>query len=153
VIERQYKRPYLDSSVYIAAINNEPGRAKTVKQIFAAADRSEIELVASTFVAAEVIKMRGQGYLSLDHEVAIESYLKSEHILWVELDLSLAIRARGIARDHSLKPGDAIHLASAIRGKADVLLRFDDRFTANGDIAGIEVCDPYWYGPPELFDA
>jgi len=64
--------------------------------------------------------------------------------------LSLAVEARHIARDHSLKPGDAVHLASAIRAKADVLLRWDDRFKGLPNISGLDICDPYWYGPAQL---
>jgi predicted nucleic acid-binding protein len=148
----EYKNPYLDSSVYIAAINGEADRADIVKQILAAADRSEIQIVASTFVAAEVIKMKGETETrSSASEAKIDAILRSDKIRWVELDLLLATDSRKIARDYSLKPPDAIHLASAIRGKADVLLRYDDRFTADGKLVGLEVCEPYWYGAVPLF--
>lgn len=149
----QFKRPCLDSSVYIAAINNEPGRVEIARDILNAADEGQIQIVASTFVAAEVIKMKGEGEpLSPESETKIDAILRSPRIQMFELDLSLAIEARRVARLHSLKPGDAIHLATAIRAKADVLLRFDNRFRTNGQIEGIEVCDPYWYGPQTLFD-
>ena len=46
----KYKRPYLDSSVYIAAINAESGRVDVAKQILAAADRKDVQIIASTFV-------------------------------------------------------------------------------------------------------
>lgn len=152
-MQKHFKRPYLDSSVYIAAINSETTRVRTVKAILEAADRSEIQIVASTFVAAEVIKRRGEEqYLSADHETEIDAILRSDRILWVELDFSLAIQARKLARAHNLKPGDAIHLASAIRGKADILLRYDSGFQTNSALDGIEICDPYWYGPATLFD-
>ena len=46
---------------------------------------------------------------------------------------------------HNLKPSDAVHLASAIRGDADVLFRWDDRFIAGGgSVEGINVSEPYW---------
>jgi predicted nucleic acid-binding protein len=141
----------LDSSVYIAAINQEVDRAETARQILGAADRGDIQIVAATWVAAEVIKMKGEALpLSVEKENEIDEIFQSKRITWVELDLSVAIEARHIARDHGLRPGDAVHLASAIRGKADVLLRWDGRFNASGVINGIEVCDPYWYGTPEL---
>jgi len=154
VSEKQYKRPYLDTSVYLAAIKKEPGRYEEVTKVLAAAERSELLIIASTFVAAEVIKIRGAAeLLSEDHEAAIDALLKSDRILWVELDLSLAIEARHLAREHDLKPGDATHLATAIRHKADVLFRYDSRFNAKTEIAGLDLCEPYWYGEPTLFDA
>jgi predicted nucleic acid-binding protein len=143
----RYARPYLDTSAYLAAINGEKDRAQVVLQILEAADQKKIEIVASTFVAAEVIKIKGEdAYLTPDKETEIDEVLKSERILWVELDLTLALEARKLARAHGLKPGDAIHLASAIRGKADVLLRYNGRFNSKTEIAGLELCDPFWFG-------
>jgi predicted nucleic acid-binding protein len=142
-----YVRPYLDTSAYLAAINNEKDRALVVRQILDAAEQKKIQIVASTFVVAEVIKIKGEdAYLTPDKESEIDEVLKSERILWVELDLTLALEARKLARAHGLKPGDAIHLASAIRAKADVLLRYDSRFNSKNEIAGLELCDPFWPG-------
>ncbi len=153
MVTKRYKRPYLDSSVYIAAINNESGRADTVRAILSAADHTEIQIVGSTFVAAEVIRMKGEDKpLAPEKEREIDVYLRSERILWVELDFSLAIEARHAARAHGLRPADAIHLASALRAKADVLLTYDGDLTRVPD-AGIDVAEPYWDGPLHLFDA
>ena len=54
-----YVRPYLDTSAYLAAINNEKDRALVVRQILDAAEQKKIQIVASTFVVAEVIKIKG----------------------------------------------------------------------------------------------
>jgi predicted nucleic acid-binding protein len=150
-LQIEFKRPYLDSSVYIAAISLEAGRCDIARQILEAADHGNIQIVASTWVAAEVIKMKGETEpLSLEREVEIDSIFQNKQITWVELDLNVAVEARHVARDHGLRPGDAVHLASAIRGNADVLLRWDGRFKGLPKIAGIDICDPYWYGPTRL---
>jgi len=150
----RYGRPYLDSSVYIAAIKDEENRALVVRQILEAAEKREIQIVASTFVAAEVIRMKGESLpLSSEKESEIDDLLKSERILWVELDLTVALEARKLARVHGLKPADAVHLASAIRAKADVLFRYDDRFASANEVAGLALCEPFWFGDasfPEL---
>lgn len=94
----KFKRPYLDSSVYIAAINREMDRSEITTQILNAADRKEIQIVGSTFVVAEVIKMKGESEpLSTDNEGKIDAILRSDRIIWVELDFSLAVEARKIA--------------------------------------------------------
>ena len=86
----EYKRPYLDSSVYIAAINNEADRVEIARQILEAADRGDIQIVAGTWVAAEVIKMKGETEpLSLEKEGKIDAIFQNKRITWVELDLSL----------------------------------------------------------------
>ena len=147
----KYRRVYLDSSVYVAAINGEEGRAETVRQILDAAEKQEIIVIASTFLVTEVIKIKGEALpISIDTELEIDKVLMSERLLIVELDLTLALEARKLARIHGLRPGDSIHLATAIRHKAEVLLRYDDRFKSRTEIAGLELCDPYWWGGAAL---
>lgn len=151
MIIKTYTRPYLDSSVYIAAIRDEKNRGAIVRQVLDAAEKEQIQIVASTFVAAEVIRMKGESApLSPDRESKIEAILRSDRILWVELDLTLALEARKLSRTHGLKPGDAVHLASAMRAKADVLFRYDDRFSAKDEIAGLALCEPFWFGDVPL---
>lgn len=147
-----YKRPYLDSSVYIAAINGEAGRASTAKAILAAADRGDIAVVGSTWVVAEVIRMKGEAApLSLEKEKEIDAILRSEKVTWYEVDFSLAAEARHLARQYGLKPGDAVHLATALRARADTLLAWDKDLSSL-QMAGVPALEPYWYGAPELFD-
>jgi predicted nucleic acid-binding protein len=147
----RYKRPYLDSSVYISAIQGESGRAEIVRPILDAADRGDIQVVGSTFVVAEVIRLKGEEKpLPPSSESAIDSILRNERILWAELDYDLAIEARRLARLTGLKPGDAIHFATAFHLKADVLLRWDSRFEARSTVEGLTLCDPYWYGDVPL---
>lgn len=149
----RYRRPYLDSSVYIAAIKGEAQRATTARRILKDADDGKLEIVGSTFVVAEVIRAKGQPPLSVSDETLVDQYVLRQAMVWVEVDLSLAFEARRIARAHSLKPTDAVHLASAIRGGADVLLRWNGRFIAGGGtIEGVTVSDPYWIGQAELAD-
>ncbi|MFY9782377.1 MAG: type II toxin-antitoxin system VapC family toxin [Acidimicrobiales bacterium] len=145
--EGKYKRPYLDSSVFLAAINEENERAEIVRQVLDAADKGLIQIVASTFVVTEVIRIKGEsGYLTEDKESAINQILTSDKILFVELDLTLAFEARRLARVHNLKVVDAVHLASAFRAKADILFRYDNRFTTVPVLPELQLCDPYWHG-------
>jgi predicted nucleic acid-binding protein len=147
-----YKQPYLDSSVYIAAIKDEVGRVDIAKHILNDAKAGKLQIVGSTFVIAEVIRGKGEAKpLSPEEERVIDDYVFHEFITWVELDVTLALDARRLARQHSLKPADAIHLASAIRGGADYLLRWDDRFRlADGLYEGVTVCEPFWAGQLEI---
>jgi predicted nucleic acid-binding protein len=143
----QYRRPYVDTSVYLAAINDEVDRAPIAREIFEAASRGDISIVASTFVAAEIIRPRWeQAPLAEDKERIIDEVLPASRIIWVELDLPLAAEARRLARRHGLKPADAVHLASALRANCDILLRWNHRFHVASDFPEIEVSDPYWWG-------
>ena len=148
----QFSRPYLDSSVYIAAIKGEVERANIAKHILSEAQNGALQIVGSTFVIAEVIRAKGAAApLTREQERVIDEYIFHDFITWIELDVSLALEARKLARQHALKPGDAIHLASAVRGKADQLLRWDDgfRLTENETYGLVTVCQPHLTGRPE----
>ena len=146
-----YRRPYLDSSVYIAAIKGEKRRADLAKHILDDAESGKLQVVGSTFVIAEVIRAKNQPPLSVEDERIVDQYVLRESMVWVELDVSLAVEARRLARAHGLKPADAVHLASAIRGEADVLFRWDDRFIKDGGtVEGINISEPYWTGQLKL---
>ena len=145
-----FSRPYFDSSVYIAAIkgsdSEEPSeRPPLARALLAEVASGEITVVASTFVVAEVIKDRNHPELSPEEEDKIDGFLTHESIVWVELDLALAREARRMAREFGLRPADAVHLASAKRGGADQLLRWDDRWPG-GTFEGVVVCDPHNIG-------
>ena len=146
-----FERPYLDSSVYIAAIKGEEGRWEIAKRILDDAAAGKLQLVASTFVIAEVIKGPEGTQLTVEQERVIDGYFQHEFITWVELDMIVARDARRLARLHGLKPADAVHLASAIKGGADQLLRWDDKFRLREGEAyeGVTVCEPHLVGRPE----
>ena len=147
-----YKQPYLDSSVYIAAIKAEEGRADIAKRILDDARGGSLQIVGSTLVIAEVIRGRGESApLTSGQERIIDQYVFHDFITWVELSVALALEARKLARQHGLKPADAIHLASAVAGGADQLLRWDDKFRLKEDECynGIRICEPHLVGRPE----
>lgn len=147
-----FERPYVDSSVYIAAIlgeEAEPGKSSISAQVLELARTGAFPVLASTFVFAEVIKDRRQPELDSEQEELIDSYLRQECITWVEVDLPLAEKARSIARQHGLKPGDAIHLASAIRSGCDQLLSWNDGdFTPGLEVEGVSLHRPHLTGHP-----
>lgn len=150
-------KPYLDSSVFIAWIKGEKvtedgkevDRGDIASHILEDAQKGRYSVYCSTFVAAEVIKDRNRPKLTDAELQTIDNYFQHEFIIWVDLDLSLALEARALARAHSLKPPDAVHLASAIRADCDYLLRWDAKWAA-GTYGGVEVRDPFWLGQGSL---
>lgn len=142
-----FRRPYLDSSVYIAAIKGERDRAPVAKAILREAQAGKIHIVASTFVITEVLRGRDYPRLSVAEERKVDAFFEHEFITWVELDVLAARHARDLARAHNLRPADAVHLASAIRGGADQLLRWDSKFRLReGVYESVAVCDPHLAG-------
>ena len=63
----------------------------------------------------------------------------------------MAIRARQYAQLHRLRNYDAIHLASAVEARADVLMTWDRDFPHGQTIDGVWIDVPYEPGEPSLF--
>lgn len=164
-IPRQaFSRPYLDTSVYVAAIKGptteDPGRVALSAQVLAEAEEGRLRVVASTFLHAEVIRDRGESVpLDPAAETVVEKFLQRSFIAWVELDVAGGRSARALARRFNLKPPDAVHLSAAVRGRADVFFTWDARLISAtggnvdegtaGDVDGISVTTPYVFFPPQ----
>lgn len=108
--------------------------------------------ITATFVVAEVIKDRKQPPLSSAEETAIDGYLEQPYIQWVEVDLLIARKARDVSRPHSLKPVDAIHLATAVRAGADQLLTWDEAFADGIVLEGVTCHRPHLVGLPQALE-
>ena len=118
-----YKQPYLESSVFIALIKgeivDEIDRADIAQHILDDAEIERWPIFTSTFTFAEVIKDRRRPMLTAEEEKRIGDYFKHKYIKPVILDREVGESARRLARIHNLRPPDAVHLASAIKAKAD----------------------------------
>jgi predicted nucleic acid-binding protein len=147
-----YTRPYLDANVYIAAIKGpkteDPAKVQVAANILQLAEDGHFQIFASTFLAAEVIKPPGDpAPLTPQQEAVISGYFRRGSIVLLELDMLIAEKAREVARDHGLKPPDAVHVATAIRANCDQLLTWDEKVHKDGrTIEGVFVCEPHLAG-------
>jgi len=150
-----YKQPYLESSVFIALIKGEVidgvDRADIAQHILDDAARERWPIFTSTFTFAEVIKDRKRPLLTLEEERRIGDYFKHKYIKPVLLDREVGESARRLARIYTLRPADAVHLASAIQAKADELLTWDSgNFPIGQTIEGVTIKLPYWFGQTRI---
>lgn len=143
-----YRTPYLDSAVYIEAIKGRipstPSDREPPSGILRQAEAGQVQIVASTFLWAEVIRDRGEPPISEQQESIVDQFLLHAYIHWVELGLGAAREARQLARRLGLKPADAVHLGAAVRGKADVFFTWDGDVLAKtgNDLDGMLVASP-----------
>ncbi|TDU89186.1 putative nucleic acid-binding protein [Kribbella voronezhensis] len=141
---------YLDSSAFIAAILAEHG-SEPIIDLLEKVEQGSITLVAAT---ASLVEVRGGG-LSRPADPAVDAAILSRllgpNVLLVELDRVTALKARALAQKYRLKTWDAVHLASAIVGGAEVLMTLDTDFPLDTDVEGVWVCKPYQLGGHHLF--
>lgn len=153
------KRLSWDACAWIALIQDEKRplesgktehRGQMCRMVMTTAERSNgaIEVLASTLCLAEVCKDKSlQG---LHGDEAIRAYFDHPHILLVTVDRQVGEYARKLlmAGYAGLKPPDAIHVASAIIGKAEQLHTFDHKLLAmDGKVIGLDgvplrICKP-----------
>lgn len=150
----EFESIYLDACALIAVIQNEPG-SEPIKDVLARASapgkKSRLEIVASTIILVEV---RGQrrGVLDPQIEQKVLALLDGPAFVYVETTRKIARRARGYVATHNLNPMDAIHLASAVEGGAEVMWSLDKGFKSfwGTDVDGVWVDQPYATGPPTI---
>lgn len=145
-----YTNPYLETSAWIALIKGEivqgVDRGQIIQHILDDASKGRWSILTSTFTLAEVLKDRNQPILTEDQERNIDAFFQHEYIKLVTLDRVVAEHARKLARMHNLRPADAVHLASAIRAKADQVLTWDGDFPIDTIVEGVLIKHPYWLG-------
>jgi predicted nucleic acid-binding protein len=145
-------RLYLDSNVYLAWLRGEGGRVDTARDLLTAGEEHRLTIVASTLVYAEVCghgEVRSAGAEGVDAK--IRTFFERGFLRWVEVDLTTARHARELSRRYGLRGADAIHLSSAIRGKAAHFMTWDTKdFSIGQIIEGVTVQEPEAYGQQTL---
>jgi predicted nucleic acid-binding protein len=144
-----YKKPYLDSGVFIAWIKGERikrrdasgqeeivDRGKIGEHILTLAEKQLFPVIISALTIAEVHKKRNMPKLADDENQNVLDYFEHEFVRLIQVDRSIGEEANKLCRryeEEKLSPNDAIHLACAKRAGCDVLLSWDDTLNAIED--------------------
>jgi predicted nucleic acid-binding protein len=119
---------YLDSNVFIYALEGYPEYASVLGPLFEALDSGRVHAVTSELTLAEVLvkpMMMGNQALQSTYQEAVRPS-PSLTVLPVSRDVLVAA-ARIRAESHALRLADAIHASSARLGQANTLLTNDLR--------------------------
>jgi predicted nucleic acid-binding protein len=120
-------------------LGSEPAKQGECEGVIRAAEKGEIQIVASALALAEVIKIKhSRPRLSKADEGKLRAFFKNPYIVVVGVDRALAEAARQLCWDHDgLDPKDAIHVATALRAKAVHLDTFDGKLIGfDGQVGG-----------------
>jgi predicted nucleic acid-binding protein len=109
-----------------------------------------LTVIASTLVRAEVVQVGDPRPDGDEEEKTLDEFFERPFFIWVTVDTIVARHAAALERRCGLKPADAIHLASAVRGKADAFLTYDDRLLRLGALDGVTIEEPAITGQGEL---
>lgn len=133
-----------DTNCFIAKFNEERDRIDVCNAILEAAKTGEVTLYTSFLTMCELVKIKGE-YAS-EAEDKIVEFLRNPYIHLVAIDFAVSRITRSLVRQYKLGVKDAIHLATAISLKVDVLHTYDsdERLKLNGIIPEIKatICKP-----------
>ena len=143
---------YLDSCVFLAFFQNEPDRADDVAELFEKALQKEVKLYTSVLSLTEVAFLeqeRAKNLLDPLVEQRIADTFNEEGLVTlientklVATDARKLVRKTMVDQGKTLKPPDAIHLASALRVGASVLHTYDDPLIGHSNMHGIKIVPP-----------
>lgn len=147
-------RVYADAVLFIDVLQGGGSPvAESSLQVLEAAERHDIQLIASRLLAAEIGRFRGDRDRSSVDQLVLR-YLDSVNAEWVEVDLLVARDARRLSWQHNIKSGaDSVHLATAVRRRADYFMSRDGAFPYGlrvDDVTAVTLPQVVW--TPTLYD-
>lgn len=126
---------YWDSDCFLGHFQAEPGKAEKCDGVLQRAERGEVLIVTSALTLAEVLWMRGGPRLPKDKAVLVQKFFRRSYIRVYNVTRKISESAQIHVWDNSIKPKDAIHVATAIHLAADALETFDrDLIGKNGTV-------------------
>lgn len=143
----------LDASSLLGVVTGEDEFA-CLKPLLAAVDRGAVKLVESTAILTEVLPrhVRDTDAHTLARE-GIRALLESPETQLVDVNTVVARKAGDLRAKHAgLKTWDAIHLATAILTRVDVLIVRDNKFPL-GTYEGVYLSRPFDIDDDKLFSA
>lgn len=144
-------RVYLDACVFLEVLLDQE-HAQECLRVLLAAERGDIQLIASRLLPVEIAAWHGDKPDSHTAEEMVERFLDAVGTEWVELDVVAAREAIRMSWQFKLRSADAVHLATAVRRRADYFMSYDGRFPYGESVEGVEVCKPRIVWNPTIDD-
>jgi predicted nucleic acid-binding protein len=142
VSDLQGRRVYLDTNVFIYALNGFPVYAPTLSQLFAAVESGDTSAATSELTLAEMLIVPFRHGNAVEEQRCRMILQPRSHLslLPVSIDV-LESMARLRAALPAMRTPDAIHIATAQLAKCDVFLTNDRRLKAVSELPVVLLSD------------
>jgi predicted nucleic acid-binding protein len=151
------RRVYWDASVFLSLFQkgSTPELAYQREQaihLLEEARNGETLILTSAFTLAEARRGEGVPPLPGPEHATLNAFFKHSYIEVVSVDRAIAELAAEYGERFSLRPGDAVQLATAVRVKAPLFLAWDRNFHRKEAMkdAPIPIEEPNWIGATQL---
>jgi len=117
---------YWDSDAFLAWLESEPGKAELSQGTLERAKAGEVLIITSALTLTEVLWRKGGPKLPAAKAETLRKFFRHSYIRIVNLSRAIAEQAQDVVWNHSIKPKDAVHVATALFMKAPILETFDE---------------------------
>jgi predicted nucleic acid-binding protein len=119
------EKRYWDSSVIAAYLNNEHGRASVCQSILDEAEQGKILIYTSALTIAEVLKLKHVKPISKENRAKVFEFFQNNYIKIIQVTRWIAYDAQELVWEKGIPPKDAIHVASALKQKLEIMESYD----------------------------
>jgi predicted nucleic acid-binding protein len=127
---------YWDSDAFLGWFQEEPEKVELCEGTIERAQNGEVVIVTSALTIAEVLWMRGAPRLSQDKADLVRKFFRRSYIRVRNVTRSTAESAQDLVWDHSIRPKDAVHVATALEAKITLLETFDEQLLRKSGTVG-----------------
>jgi predicted nucleic acid-binding protein len=127
---------YWDSDCFLGHFHAEKGKAEKCDGVLQRAERGEVLIVTSALTLAEVLWMRGGPRLPKDKAELVQKFFRRSYMRVYNVSRKISEAAQIHVWDDSIKPKDAIHVATAVHLGADALETFDKHLIGKSGTVG-----------------
>lgn len=117
---------YWDSDAFLGWLQSEPGKAELCEGTLDRAKSGEVLILTSTLTVAEVLWMRNSPPVPHDKAEMVRRFFRKSYMRLRNVTRSVAEGAQDLVWHHSVRPKDAIHVATAMDAKVFALETFDE---------------------------
>jgi predicted nucleic acid-binding protein len=108
------ERIYWDSDAFLGWFQNEPGKVEMCSGTLQRAEDGEVVIFTSALTIAEVLWLRNAPKLSEDKAVLVRKFFRRSYFRIRNVTRMNAEAAQDLVWSHSIRPKDAIHVATAL---------------------------------------
>ena len=149
----EFTRIYFDANIFTHMFNRDSKYHAVVGQLVALVDQRQLELVVSPIVYIEALGQSPGAPVDEQREASILALIQDRRVRTQEFNLLVAERARNFILRRSMPKWDALHLASAIEARCQILFTTDNGdYPVGSEVDGVWIDHPYLPGDPTIFD-
>lgn len=117
---------YWDSDAFLGWLQAEKGKVELCQGTLDRAKAGEVVIFTSALTLSEVLWMKGAPKVTKDKATTVRRFFRHSYIRVRNVTRAISESAQDLVWDESVKPKDAIHVATALDAKVAALETFDE---------------------------